>query len=214
MRVNKNIVYVLICTILFISQFVKSQDTTIVTPILTSKFSCEYHNPLHVSYKLYQGGGDCDRSKFSFKTGGLECSAKSKNYSHSGYDIGHCAPAEDFAFDCIKDSMTFFYYNAMPQTPNLNRGIWRFYENIIRKQSQTDSLLIICGGIYGEATLQSKSGNTEIRIPIYCWKVVKSLTTNRIYYCLLFTNNLTNNTVQTLSVQDLEKLIGYELVDF
>ena len=34
----------------------------------------------------------------------------------------------------------------MPQTIKLTRGIWKVYETEIRKISQRDSLLIICGG--------------------------------------------------------------------
>ena len=44
--------------------------------------------------------------------------------------------------------ITFRFYNALPQTPKLNRGIWKHYETEIRKLSQNDSILIITGSIF------------------------------------------------------------------
>ncbi len=185
----------LLLFLLFISIEAKSQikidtisqikiDTIIKSEILESHFSYKYHNPVFIVYKIYKGGGNCNRSKFVFRTGDVKNSATSTDSLYSGYDKGHLANAEDFAYDCIKDSLTFFYYNAVPQTPNLNRGCWETYESRIRNISQSDSLLVICGSIFSDY----KIPNTNIYIPIYCWKVVQSLSTKNIIYVLLFTN--------------------------
>jgi endonuclease G len=186
-------------------------DTIIKTKILESHFSYQYRNPIFVKYKLYKGGGDCNRSQFHFKTGKIKNSATSEDYSHSGYDIGHLAPAEDFAYDCKLDSLTFFFYNAVPQTPNLNRGVWKTYEEKIRDLSQRDSLLVICGGVYDSNYQTLKNGN--VVIPKYCWKIVKSLSTGKIIYILWFTNEMEiHNSVQTeLTIKELEKKIGFTL---
>lgn len=187
-------------------------DTIIKTEILESYFSYDCKNPLYIKYKLYQGGGDCNRSQFHFKTGGVENSATSSDYYHSGYDIGHLASAEDFAYDCHLDSLTFFYYNALPQTPNLNRGVWKTWEGKIRNLSQTDSLLIICGGYFPE-DCQSLKNEGSVKIPLNCWKIVKSLSTNKIVYVLWFTNELEiRNSVKTgLKVVDIEKRTGLKI---
>ena len=92
------------------------------------------------------GGGDCDRSRFRFKNDTDIEMAEQEDYSKSDFDMGHLANAEDFAFDCKKDEMTFRFYNCLPQYPNLNRGAWKRWENTIRKDSRLDSLRIICGG--------------------------------------------------------------------
>ena len=109
-----------------------------------------------------------------FTTNGLSQSAKAKDYNHSGYDIGHMANAEDFASDCEKEKVTFYFYNALPQKPKLNRGCWSRVEAQIRKESQTDSLLIICGGFQ----FDSKIGN--ISVPSNCFKIVKNLSNHAI----------------------------------
>jgi len=56
------------------------------------------------------------------------------------------ANAEDFARDCKKEKDDLCFCNALPQTPNLNRGVWKRVETTARKWSQTNRLLIVCGG--------------------------------------------------------------------
>ncbi len=181
-------------------------DTIIKNNVLESHFSYKHHNPLYVKYKLYQGGGNCNRSQFCFKTNNLPHSATKNDYAYSGYDIGHLCPAEDFSYDCSLEQETFYFYNAIPQTPNLNRGIWKHFENEIRKDSQHDSLLIICGAVYDDVDKIN-----SISVPVNCWKVVKSLSTNKILYCLWFTNGMEDNEVKHLPLEQLEKFIGYKL---
>lgn len=189
-----------------------TQDTIIKSKILECHFSYKYRNPIYVKYTLYKGGGDCNRSKYHFKTGKVKNSATADDYAHSGYDIGHLASAEDFAFNCGLDSLTFFFYNAVPQTPNLNRGIWKTYEERIRELSQKDSLLIICGAVFPQnyKTLNNKG---LVAIPSNCWKVVKSLSTGKILYILWFTNEMEDhNSVQSkMTLEELEKKIGFTL---
>ena len=161
---------------------------------------------MYVKYKLYKGGGDCDRNQFDFIIDDIPNTATSFDYNHSGFDQGHLCNAEDFAYDCMKEAITFRFYNCIPQYPNLNRGIWKSYEHKIRKLSQTDSLLIFCGGIYND----QKIPNTKVYIPDKCWKVVYSLSSGDILYCLLFTNKQNENTVENITLEQLEYLTGYK----
>lgn len=193
---------------LFISSSLYSQniDTIIDAGFYKSYYSNTYKCPLYVSYIIYKGGGDCDRSHYHFKNDVLNInSASLSDYSGNGYDQGHLCNAADFAFDCDKDEKTFRFYNCLPQTPNLNRGIWKKWETIIRKESQNDSLLIICGGIFSN----KKIGN-ELYVPDFCWKVVIDLDDNKIKYCLLFTNDK-NASFVNITIDDLKKLIGFKL---
>lgn len=47
------------------------------------------------------------------------------SYSNSGYDRGHMAPAADFARSVYQCRGTFRISNICPQTPALNRGLWK-----------------------------------------------------------------------------------------
>lgn len=170
--------------VLFITICTEAQtvDTIITTPIYKSYFSYQTHTPLFVCYELYKGGGNCSRANMSFETGGVKNSATKRDYAGSGYDIGHMADAEDFSYDCDKERQTFFFYNALPQTPRLNRGCWKSIETQVRKLSQTDSLRIICGGV----RFDTKMGS--VMVPAYCYKIIENLNTKQTV-CYLFKND-------------------------
>jgi endonuclease G len=169
-------------------------------------FSNIYHEPNYVSYYLYHGGGDCDRKGLEFYNDDttLYC-ATALDYKGSHFDKGHLANAEDFAFDCEKDEKTFRYYNCLPQTPNLNRGIWKKIETLVRKWSQKDSLFVICGGVFGD----KKIG--KITVPTYCWKVVQAVKSKAIKFCGWFTNE-SHATMEEISISELEKRINNKIV--
>lgn len=164
------------------NSFAQSIDTIIDKGIYRSHFNYALKQPVFVSYKLYQGGGNCSRSKYHFVNDSRIATATQKDYAHSGYDEGHLANAEDFAGNCKNDELTFRFYNCMPQTPQLNRGAWRSFENRIRQESQKDSLLIICGGLFTGGKING------LNIPEHCWKVVQSLTTKSVIACIIFSN--------------------------
>lgn len=167
------------------SQNVEKYDTIVNEQIYRSYYSYKIKGASFVVYRLYKGGGKNSRVGMNFKS-----SFPHFLYRGSGYDIGHLANAEDFAYDRVLEEKTFRFYNAVPQTPNLNRGIWKSYETKIRKLSQSDSLLIVCGGC-DYANL----------IPSSCFKIVYDLREKKIVYSLLFTNS------SRASFRDDDKLI-------
>lgn len=185
--------------------YIYRADQVLNNEVYTSYFNNTLHEPLYVVYKLYQGGGDCPRKHMHFKTGGLAYSATLEDYKHSQFDQGHLCPAEDEAFDCEREELTFRFYNCLPQTPNLNRGVWKTWETTVRQESQRDSLLVLCGGIFGS----SKIGGAAV--PDYCWKLVYNLTTKRVLHCLIFPND-DSNTVERSTVNILKHKVGYPLV--
>lgn len=174
--------------------------------IYKANFSNIFHQPRYISYFLYKGGGDCSRVNFRFKNDDprLEC-ATDEDYKGSHYEKGHLANAEDFAFDCVKDELTFRYYNCLPQTPNLNKGIWKTNEIQIRNWSQTDTLYIICGGFFGN----HKIG--KIVVPSYCWKVVQSVSTKEVLFCGWF-KNASVATLEEISIAELGKRLHSSII--
>lgn len=169
-------------------------------------FSNTFHQPRYVSYTLYKGGGGCDRTPFRFKNDKpeLEC-ATDQDYAGSKYDKGHLANAEDFAFDCEKDEQTFRYYNCLPQTTNLNRGIWKSKETEIRNWSQSEKLYIICGGYFQGVT------KNNMAVPSYCWKIVQSVKTKKVLFCGWFVNTSTAS-LEEISVTELEKRLHSKII--
>ncbi len=180
-------------------------DSVIVTNGYTSYFNYELHEPLYVEYKLFKGGGTCSRTGDKFTTGNLQESATSADYKGGGYDEGHLANSKDFAYDCELQKATFHFYNCVPQTPALNRGIWKVWETEIRKESQIDSLEIYCGSIFTNKKLRN------IGIPDKCWKVVYSLSSKKMLQCMIF-NNDKSNSFKNIAIDDLKKLLDYSVI--
>jgi endonuclease G len=201
------LLFILFLSLITFNLSAQKVDTVITTPIYTAGISYKLKQPLYVRYKLYGGGGDCSRKGMTFKTtAGLDL-LSSKNYNGSGYDEGHLANAEDFAYQCLLQEQTFRYYNCLPQAPNLNRGSWKTTETVVRKLSQKDSLLIIAGGIWGKKP-NVVNGMT---IPDSCYKVVYSLSTRKLIFCYTFANKATGNLKNSVDVKSLEKRLGYKL---
>ena len=198
----------LILLLIIISTSLFSQNK--VDTIINNKAYSAYVNkalgqPLYVKYKLYKGGGKCQRATNWINDTKLKL-VNENQYKGSEYDKGHLANAEDFAYDCSLDKLTFRYYNRIPQTKELNRGIWKKDETKIRKISQTDSLIVYCGGYWNSSCKVVKG----MKIPEQCWKVVYSLSKKKVIYCCVFTN--TDNPIKTdYSLSNLEALLGYSI---
>jgi endonuclease G len=183
-------------------------DTIINKVIYKSYYSISLKTPLYVEYDLFNGGGSISRKQFYFKKEALtlnDQSYKSINKGLIKYDRGHLANAEDFAFDYYKEKLTFSYYNCLPQTRKLNRGIWKIWETAIRNQSRKWPLRIYCGGIFEYPSLNS------IAIPSYCWKVVINLKTHSIMHVLLFKND-NSGLVQRINISELKKILNYDFI--
>lgn len=183
-------------------------DTIVDMGIYKSYFCYALKEPLYVTYRLYKGGGDCDRGKehFSFGKCGI-ATANHSDYSGSHLDKGHLANAEDFAGDCEAEEKTFCYYNCVPQTVKLNRGVWKSWEEKVRKLSQGKALFIVAGSIFGKKTI----GENRIGVPDYCYKIVLDASTKKILYCVLFEND-DSRRFRELSLGELKGMLGYDLV--
>lgn len=56
----------------------------------------------------------------------------SSDYTNTGYDRGHLAPAADMAFSQRAMEESFYTTNISPQEPGFNRGIWKSLEEQVR----------------------------------------------------------------------------------
>jgi endonuclease G len=199
--------FTLLLTLISLNVFSQKIDTVLNNGVYKSFVNYELKQPVYVVYKLYKGGGSCSRAGFAFKNDTQIKLAGTQDYAKSGYDKGHLANAEDFAFDCIKDEATFRYYNCLPQTANMNRGVWKQYEGKIRDISQTDSLLVICGGRFKDI----KKMGDNCAVPDHCFKVVKSLSTGKILFVVYFTNEVKDSKSEEITLDELLKKIGYQI---
>ena len=136
-------------------------DTIIDRGVYRSYFNSKFSTVSFVRYTLYRGGGTVSRKGMAFRhTYGHSIFP----YLKSGYDKGHLAAAQDFAYSKSAMLATFDYINALPQAPALNRGAWKRLESKVRKWSQPDTLMIECGGL--------EFDSTRHMVPKYFYKIV------------------------------------------
>lgn len=101
----------------------------------------------------------------------LSKSAHQKDYTRSGYDRGHLAPAADFDFQGKALNETFYMSNISPQKPAFNRGGWKKLEALSRQWASTeDSLWIVTGPVLGPGL--KKIGQNHVSVPEYFYKII------------------------------------------
>ena len=158
-----------------ISQIGYSQNVTIRHTYYTTVFSESLRIPVVVKWWLTKKMVSCQQhvkrtNKFTADPQILKYTKLSKDYSRSGYDRGHNMSAEDNMCSATGMKEYFYYSNMCPQTPRLNRGIWKSLETYTRELArQNDSVLVWCGSV-------AKSGRTigpdDVVVPDYCWKIL------------------------------------------
>lgn len=95
---------------------------------------------------------------------------EAKEYSRSGYDRGHLAPAADFAWSEEASHRTFVMSNMAPQKPKLNRKAWKMLEDQVRRWACGEKkITVITGPILEESRKRLKSG---LLIPESFYKVI------------------------------------------
>jgi len=75
-------------------------------------------------------------------------SAHCADYAGSGYDRGHVVPNPDMGRSPQVQAGTFYLSNMTPQSPPLNRGMWRWLEELVRVYvRQFGRLQVLTGAI-------------------------------------------------------------------
>ena len=109
-------------------------------------------------------------------------SATPEDYSRSGYDRGHLAPAADMAFSKAAMRDSFNMSNMSPQAPQFNRGIWKNLEEQVRKWVHTfGALYVVSGPILDKDAYSYKAiGKNQVAVPEYYYKVLMAKSGERI----------------------------------
>ena len=147
----------------------------------TLSYSEEHEQAFWVAYTLTseQASADMERTDDYRADPAVENgSASLADYSGSGYDRGHLAPAGDMEWDQTAMSESFFLSNMSPQLASFNRYIWKDLEADVRDSAKTNGKIhIVTGPIFGEgypplATI----GENNVSVPSHYYKVVLDYT--------------------------------------
>lgn len=145
----------------------------------------EYEGSEWVAYELTypETKNNVDRREGEFfeddsiKTG----SAIHKDYTNTGYDRGHLAPAGDMNFDLLAMLESFNMSNVLPQTPELNRKTWKYLEDDIRYYVMRNKtpLYVITGGVFSFNPKYIGVKN-RVAVPDYFYKIIYDDTNKKI----------------------------------
>lgn len=96
------------------------------------------------------------------------------DYSSTGFDRGHLAPAADFSWSRDGIETTFYTTNISPQEPRFNRGIWKHLETAVRGWAvQYEHLYVVTGPILTErAKKRFPKEKNYIAVPRRYYKVL------------------------------------------
>lgn len=95
------------------------------------------------------------------------------DYTHSGYDRGHMAPAADMKFSAQAMRECFYMSNICPQNHSLNGGPWSRLETACRRwASETGKVYIVCGPIFRPGKYKTIGKEHKIPVPRAFFKCV------------------------------------------
>ncbi|MBC3785995.1 DNA/RNA non-specific endonuclease [Spirosoma utsteinense] len=176
-----------------------------------------YKNADWVAYPLLANEitGDADRDGEQFKPDPLveTGTALPSDYTRSGYDRGHLAPAGDFKFSQRLTRESFYMSNVSPQEPQFNRGIWKELEELVRRWAVRDNGLYVVTGSVLKPGLPTIGRANEVSVPGKFYKV--------ILYCdkpnvrmigFLLDNKASNSSLKqfVVPVDQIEQLTGID----
>lgn len=139
-------------------------------------FNDKLHIPNWVSWELTRAetqGAEPRYNKFMEDPNVKEC-PKTADYTYSGYDRGHMAPAGDMKWNRDAMKQTFYLTNICPQAKQLNTGAWKKLEEKCRVWAAIDSAIyIVCGPVLAD-DISEYIGQTRVAVPKRFFKVIAS----------------------------------------
>ena len=94
------------------------------------------------------------------------------DYTGSGYDRGHMAPAGDMKWSKKAMEESFYMSNICPQIHHLNTGDWNELEANTRKWARRyGSVYVTCGPIYNGSRRTQYIGKNRVKVPDAFFKV-------------------------------------------
>ena len=129
------------------------------------------------------------------------------DYLRSGFDRGHMTPSGDMP-DEAAQQQTFSLANMVPQTAELNRGIWEGVESAVRHMAAREGeLYLVTGPAFVGERIRSV-GPDGVLVPSSTWKAVYDPRAGGagVYVC----KNTTTPTCDIVSVAVLTQAVGID----
>lgn len=141
----------------------------------TVSFSSNWNIPYWVAYELDadETEGEAVRAKsFTPDPEVQGVTITHKDYTNSGYDRGHMAPAADMKWSEQAMKESFYTSNICPQHHNLNNGDWKALEEHSRDLAKEHGVIFIACGPIVEDNHSTIGLNNNIVVPDSFYKVL------------------------------------------
>jgi len=178
-------------------------------------FNPKWHQPNWVAWELTRTettGTEKRENKFYCDESVKGC-ADHYDYSYSGYDRGHMAPAADMKWSPEAMHESFSMANICPQVKSLNTGVWKRLEDKCRTWAQTDSAIIIISGPVTTDTPKDYIGDSRVAVPCRFFKVILSpYVTPMRGIGFIMPNDRTPGGMQAaaVSIDEVERVTGHD----
>lgn len=136
------------------------------------------------------------------------------DYTKTGFDRGHLAPAADMAFSITAMEESFFMSNISPQRPKFNRGIWKKLESKVREwASKEGELFVVTGPVLSDKPDNFIGRTCKIAVPNYFYKALLDTTGKDKAIAFILPNKGSKLPLSdfVVSVDSLESIIGRDL---
>ena len=139
-------------------------------------------------------------------------SATPQNYTRSGYDRGHLAPAADMSFSVKTMSESFFMSNMSPQAPQFNRGVWSRLEKQVRHFAKREKRIVVVTGPILPSEKTITIGANRVTVPEYYYKVIYDTTPPEKMIGFVLPNKGSKADLRTfaVTVDRVEELTGLD----
>lgn len=157
----------------------KSGEQILHKKAMTISYNKEYRIPNWVAYQLLSDDMDGNAQRERDFSEDMEVEAKYRvnthDYSRSGYDRGHMAPAADFSGDPEAKKQTFIMTNICPQNHELNARSWNDLEQRTRLWAHAERGIFVVVGPIVTSSNPKTIGQHQVVVPDAFFRCLLSL---------------------------------------
>ena len=158
-----------------------ADDFLITRPQMVVSYNRNRGGPNWVAYNLDNGHFGAEDRCNCFTTDPVAVAQgfpviKTSDYTNGGFDRGHMMRSADRTLTNIENATTFYLSNVVPQTADLNQGVWASQEIFIADLARVSNkeLYILTGPAF-TGPVRTIKDEGKIRIPDFTWKIVAAL---------------------------------------